>query len=131
VDFFDNQVAEHTGTIRMRGVFANADRTLLPGMFAKVRVPAGPPLSALVVPAVAIGSDQGQKYVLVVNNGDVVEPRPIKTDRQHGALRSVTEGLTPQDRVIINGLMMARPGIKVQITNDLPSANRPGAAARP
>lgn len=120
VDFFDNKMNEKTGTIRLRGVFPNPDRSLVPGMFATVRVPAGPPVQALAVPAVAIGSDQGLKYALVVNKDNVVETRPVELDRQHGAMRVVTSGLTPQDRVIVNGLMMARPGVKVQIV-DAPS----------
>jgi len=127
VDFFDNRVNEKTGTIRLRGVFTNPDRALVPGMFASVRVPAGPPVKALAVPAITIGSDQGIKLVMVVNKDGVVEPRPIEVDRQHGAMRIVTKGVTPEDRVIVNGLMMARPGAKVQIV-DAPSN---GAAPAP
>jgi RND family efflux transporter MFP subunit len=130
VDFFDNKVNEKTGTIRLRGVFPNADRSMVPGMFATVRVPAGPAVQALAVPAVAIGSDQGIKLVMVVNKDGVVEPRPVEVDRQHGAMRIVTKGLTPQDRVIVNGLMMARPGAKVQIVDTPPNGNTPTAAQR-
>lgn len=117
VDFFDNQVDSTTGTIRVRGIFANPDRVLVPGMFAKARVPAGPPVETLLIPAVAIASDQGNKYVLVVNKDNVVETRPVKAERQHGAMRAVTEGVGPEDRVIVNGLMMARPGSKVEIVD--------------
>ena len=115
VDFFDNQVDSKTGTIRMRGVFANPDRTLMPGMFAKVRVPAGPPEQALLIPAVAVGSDQGQKFVMLINRENIVELRPVKVGRQHGSLLAVADGLTLQDRVVVNGLMMARPGSKVEV----------------
>lgn len=115
VDFFDNQVDAKTGTIRVRGTFANPSRALLPGMFAKVRVLGGPPVEALLVPAVAIGSDQGNKFVLAVNKDSVVEARPIEIERQHDTLRVVTKGLTLEDRVIVNGLMMARPGAKVEV----------------
>ncbi|MCX7825862.1 MAG: efflux RND transporter periplasmic adaptor subunit [Verrucomicrobiae bacterium] len=130
VDFFDNQVNARTGTIRMRGTFANPDRALVPGMFAKVRVPAGPPVQALLVPAVAIGSDQGNKFVMVVNKDSVVEPRPIEVDRQHGAMRAVTKGLTPQDRVVVNGLMMERPGAKVEVVEASPKGPVPAATAK-
>ncbi|MFA6561144.1 MAG: efflux RND transporter periplasmic adaptor subunit [Verrucomicrobiia bacterium] len=130
VDFFDNQVNAKTGTIRLRAVFPNAGRSMVPGMFATVRVPAGPAVQALAVPAVAIGSDQGTKLVMVVNKDGVVEPRPVEVDRQHGAMRVVTKGLTPQDRVIVNGLMMARPGAKVQIVDAPPNGNTPAAAQR-
>jgi multidrug efflux system membrane fusion protein len=129
VDFFDNKVNEKTGTIRLRGVFSNADRSMVPGMFATVRVPAGPPVQALAVPAVAIASDQGMKLVMVVNKEGVVEPRPVEVDRQHGAMRIVTKGVTPEDRVIVNGLMMARPGVKVEVV-DAPTVISPATAQR-
>jgi len=114
VDFFDNQVDPKTGTIRMRGVFTNEDRALIPGMFATVRLPAGPPVEALTIPQTAVVSDQDYKLVYVVNRESVVETRSIKLGRAHGPLRAVLEGLTPEDRVIINGLMMVRKGAKVE-----------------
>ena len=77
LDFFDNQVNAQTGTIRLRAVFDNASRTLVPGMFARLRVLAGPPEQALLVPDVAIGSDQGYKFVYVANAEDKVETRSI------------------------------------------------------
>jgi len=115
LDFFDNQVNPQTGTIRLRAVFDNGDRALVPGMYANVRVLAGPPEQMLVVPDVAVGSDQGYKYVYVVNAEDVVKKRDITTGRAHGAMRAVVKGLTAEDRVIVNGLMMLRPGVKVVV----------------
>jgi RND family efflux transporter MFP subunit len=113
IDFFDNQVNAKSGTIRLRGVFANSDRALVPGMFANVRVPAGPVVQAMVIPAVAVTSDQDQKYVLVANKSNMIERKDIKVGRQHGAMRVVIEGLTLEDRVITTGLLMARVGIPV------------------
>ncbi len=115
LDFFDNQVNPQTGTIRLRAVFENGDRTLVPGMFASLRVLDGPPQQALLIPDVAVQSDQGYKFVYVANGEDKVEARYIETGRAHDALREVLKGLTPQDRVIVNGLMMLRPGVKVQV----------------
>ena len=115
VDFFDNQVAQRTGTIRLRAVFANEDRSLVPGMFAKVRVPAGPPAQALTIPDVAIQADQNYKFVYVVDKEGKAEMRTVKIGRAHGPLRAVTEGLTPQDRVVVNGLAMLRRGAKVTL----------------
>ncbi|MEI7730270.1 MAG: efflux RND transporter periplasmic adaptor subunit [Verrucomicrobiota bacterium] len=115
LDFFDNQVDAKTGTIRMRAVFDNADRALLPGMFGRLRLPAGKPEATMLIPADAISSDQGNKFVLTVNKDSVVVPRPIKVGRQHGGKRTVLEGLTTEDRIVVNGLMMARPGSKVQV----------------
>ena len=114
LDFFDNQVNPQTGTIRLRAVFDNSDRALMPGMFARVRVPAGPPERTLLVPEVAVGSDQGYKFVYVVDQDCKVESRSIQVGRSHGGFCSVLKGLQPQDRVVVNGLMTLRPGLKVE-----------------
>jgi RND family efflux transporter MFP subunit len=117
LDFFDNQVNPQTGTIRLRAVFKNPDRALVPGMFANLRVMAESPCDMMLVPAVAIGSDLGYKYVYVVNKENAVENRPIEVGRAYGPLRSVLKGLSPDDRVVVNGLMtvmMLRPGAKVE-----------------
>ena len=114
VDFFDNQVDQKTGTIRVRGVFDNPRRSLVPGMFAKVRLPAGPPVQTLLIPDVAVGFDQNYKFVYVVNSTNGVETRTIETGRSEGPLRAVSKGLTPQDRVVVNGLVTLRPGVKVE-----------------
>jgi multidrug efflux system membrane fusion protein len=127
LDFFDNQVNPQTGTIRLRSVFENGDRTLVPGMFANVRVLAGPPEQTLVVPDVAVGSDQGYKYVYVVNAENIAKKRDITTGRAHGPLRAVLKGLAPDDRVIVNGLMMLRPDSKVVI--DTPESRAPSEQA--
>ncbi len=115
VDFFDNQVNPQTGTIRLRAVFDNGDRALVPGMFAKARVPAGPPQQALVVPDLAVQSDQGYKFVYVVNQTNGVETRSIEAGRATGPMRVVLKGLGTEDRVVVNGLMMLRPGVKVEV----------------
>jgi membrane fusion protein, multidrug efflux system len=114
LDFFDNQVNPQTGTIRLRAVFENPDRTLVPGMFANLRVLAGPPEQALLVPDVAVQSDQGYKFVYVANGESKVERRDVELGRAHGSQRAVTKGLTPQEQVIVNGLIMLRPGVKVE-----------------
>jgi RND family efflux transporter MFP subunit len=118
VDYVDNQVNSKTGTIRLRAVFANEDRALVPGMFATVRVPAGPPVQALVVPDTAVMADQTYKFVYVVSPEGTAEVRPIKIGRPHGPLRMVLEGLTPQDRLVINGLVMVRRGAKLDVKEE-------------
>jgi len=115
LDFFDNQVNPQTGTIRLRAVFENADRTLVPGMFANLRILAGPPEQTLLVPDVAVLSDQGYRFVYVANAENKVETRSIKIGRAHGPLRAVISGLTREDRVIVNGLMLLRPDAKVVV----------------
>jgi multidrug efflux pump subunit AcrA (membrane-fusion protein) len=82
------------------------------------------------VPAVAVTSDQGQKLVLVVNKYDMVEARPIQVGRQHGTMVAVTEGLTTQDRVIVTGLIMVRPGIKAEIVAPPPNGPAPAAPTK-
>ena len=129
LDFFDNQVNPQTGTIRLRAVFVNDDRALLPGMYANVRVLAGLPEQTFVVPDVAVGSDQGYKYVYTVNAEDVVKKQDITTGRAHGALRAVVKGLTAEDRVIVNGLMMIRPGAKVVVQSSEAKAESDKATA--
>jgi multidrug efflux pump subunit AcrA (membrane-fusion protein) len=83
-------------------------------MFANLRVMAGPPGQALLIPDVAVLSDQGYKYVYVVDAESKVQPRSIDTGRAHDALREVKKGLTPEDRIVVNGLVMLRPGGKVE-----------------
>lgn len=126
VDYVDNQVNAKTGTIRLRAVFANEDRALLPGLFATVRVPAGPPVQALMVPDTAVMADQNYKFVFVVSPEGTADVRPIKIGRQHGPLRAVLEGLAPQDRLVVNGLVMVRKGARLEVQADtLPSAKTP------
>jgi len=113
LDFFDNQVDPKSGTIQMRAVFANDDRKLVPGLFARVRVPAGPPVSALLIPDFSVQSDQGHKFVYVVGTNNLVEARPVEVSRQNTGSWQVTSGLTTNDSVITSGLLMVRPGMPV------------------
>ena len=129
LDFFDNQVNPQTGTIRLRAVFENGDRTLVPGMFANLRVLAGPPHQALLIPDVAVQSDQGYKFVYLANGEDKVEARYIDIGRAHGPMREVLKGLTPEDRVIVNGLIMLRPGATVTVEEAQPDSEGTGQGA--
>jgi RND family efflux transporter MFP subunit len=113
VDFVDNRVDPQTGTIRVRAAFANTNRVFTPGLFARVRVPVGDKYQAVLVPDRAIGTDQGQKYVLAVNDKNVVEYRAVKLGRLHDGLRVIQEGLQPGELVIVSGIQRARPGLTV------------------
>ncbi|MDW8309860.1 MAG: efflux RND transporter periplasmic adaptor subunit [Verrucomicrobiales bacterium] len=130
VDFFDNRVDRKTGTIRMRGVFANPERLLLPGMFARVRVPIERVENALLIPEAAILSEQTRKFVYVLNAEQIVEPRPVQLGRLHGRQRQILGGLRPDDRVVVSGLLMLRPGIKAQVA-DTTRPTAPSADASP
>ena len=112
-DFVDNAIDRASGTIRGRAEFANPDGTFTPGMFGRIQVPSGPPSEALLVPDVAIGTEQVRKFVLVVDGENVARPKYVTLGPVVDGLRVVTAGLEPDDRVIVNGLMRARPGVKV------------------
>jgi multidrug efflux system membrane fusion protein len=113
IDFVDNVIDRSSGTIRGRAVFDNADGIFTPGMFGRVRVPGSPPYTALLIPDAAIGTEQARKFVLVVDDDGVARQKYITVGQLDDGLRVVKDGLTATDRVIVNGLMRARPGQKV------------------
>ena len=113
MDFIDNVIDRSSGTIRGRAMLVNAQGVLTPGMFGRVRVPGSPPYEALLVPDAAIGSEQARKYVLAVDNENVARTKYVTLGQLVGDLRVIKEGIGPDDRVIVNGLMRARPGAKV------------------
>jgi membrane fusion protein, multidrug efflux system len=114
LDFVDNRVDWDTGTMRVRGVFANPDRTLQPGFFARVRVPGSAKYPALLIPDLAVGTDQGQKFVFAVTDTNTVEYKVVELGPMIDGLRVVRQGLGPKDWIIVNGLMSVRPGATVQ-----------------
>jgi RND family efflux transporter MFP subunit len=104
-----------TGTLLVRGILANPDRTLLPGFFVKIRLPMGRvDRNALLVPDRSLQEDQGGRYLLIVNKDDVVEQRYVQLGQLDGALRVITSGLKPDDRVVVGDLWRATPGTKVK-----------------
>jgi len=112
-DFVDNAIDRASGTIRGRAQFANPNGTFAPGMFGRVQVAVAAPEEALLVPDVAIGTEQVRKFVLVVDRENVARPKYVTLGQVIDGLRMITAGLEPDDRVIVNGLMRARPGVKV------------------
>jgi RND family efflux transporter MFP subunit len=103
-----------TGTLLVRGILSNPDRTLLPGFFVKMRLPmAKVDRNALLVPDRSLQEDQGGRYLLIVNKDDVVEQRYVQLGQLDGALRVITSGLRPDDRVVVGDLWRATPGTKV------------------
>jgi RND family efflux transporter MFP subunit len=113
LDYVSPTLNQSTGTLPVRGVLPNPDRTLLPGFFVRVRVPFDEQANALLVPDVALGSDQAGRYVLVVNSENVVEQRKVQTGPLEGDLRVIENGLKADDRVVTAGLLRAIPGQKV------------------
>jgi membrane fusion protein, multidrug efflux system len=146
IDFFNNRIDPSTGTLQVRGTFANPQlgarksRLLGPGMFVRIRLPIGEPHDALLVPQTAIGTDQGRKYLLVVNAQDVVEYRlvtlgaqqpdglqvvqPVKMVRTKEGLLAdaatapgspTVDSITGDDRVIVSGIQRVKPGVQVAL----------------
>jgi RND family efflux transporter MFP subunit len=112
LDYIAPTVNQGTGTLAARAVLPNAARLMLPGFFVRVRVPLEEQ-PALLVPSVALGSDQAGRYVLVVNAESVVEQRKVETGPTVGEMTVIENGLKPDDRVITAGLLRAVPGQKV------------------
>jgi RND family efflux transporter MFP subunit len=115
MDFVNNVINTSTGTILARAVFQNSSGVFTPGMFGRVRVPASPPYQALLVPDAAIGSEQTQKYLLVVGADDKVLQKVVRLGQlTPDGLRVIRTGIAPADRVVVEGLMRARAGQKVK-----------------
>jgi RND family efflux transporter MFP subunit len=110
IDFLDNQVDRSSGTIRVRAVFANPDQFLTPGQFGRLRLPNSAPHMALLLPDGAVTTDQSRKIVMTVSADGHVVPKVVETGPILGGLRLIRTGLDPADRVVIDGLMRARPG---------------------
>ena len=113
MDFIDNAIDRGTGTIRGRAQFRNLDGIFTPGMFARLQVPASPPYEALLVPDVAIGTEQVRKFVYVVGPDNSVSQKFVTLGQLSDGMRVIKEGLLPEDRVVVNGMSRARPGAKV------------------
>jgi RND family efflux transporter MFP subunit len=114
MDFVDNVIDPSTGTIRGRALFTNSNGMFTPGMFARIRVPASPPYQALLVPDAAVGTEQARRFVLTVNADNTVVPKYVTLGQLlAGDLRVIKSGLGADDKVIVDGIMRARPGTKV------------------
>lgn len=120
LDFLDNRLQAGSGTIRARATFDNQQGALTPGQFGRIRLPRGGAYEAVLIPETAITNDQYNKVVMVVDDQNVVRQRPIKLGpAQPGGLMIVRSGVGPNDRVVINGVMQAKP--------NQPARPQPGA----
>lgn len=127
LDFAAISVTSTTGTLLLRGILPNPDGGILPGMFARVRIPVDREPSALLVPESALGFDQQGDYVLVVEENNLVERRAVRLGPQVGGYRTIEKGLNGREWVITGGLLRAMPGRPV--TPD--RKQLPGPATRP
>jgi multidrug efflux system membrane fusion protein len=113
LDYISPREDAATGTLTLRGVFANPDELLSPGFFARIRVRSSAPYAALLIPDRAIGTDQAQRFVWAVGQENKVEYRAVELGAHIGQSRVVTGGLKPDEWIVIEGIQTLRPGIKV------------------
>lgn len=114
IDFSENKTDPNTGTLRIRGTIENPPPYMLnPGMFVNVRLPIGEAHDAVLVPDQALGTDQGRRFVYVVNDQNEVVYRPVTTGFAEKGLRVVEEGLKPDERFVVTGIQRLKPGLKV------------------
>jgi multidrug efflux system membrane fusion protein len=130
LDFLDNQVDPDHGTIRARAVLDNADGRFTPGLFVRLKLVSPQSFRAALVDDRAIGTDLGHKFVLVVDDQNVVQYRAVVTGRSVEGLRVIKAGLDEGDVVIVNGLQRVRPGIAVSATQVAMDRDAPGALER-
>jgi len=113
IDFIDNQVDRQTGTIRVRGVFNNAEGLFTPGLFARVKLVGSASYAGILVDEKAIGTDLNHKFVLVLDNENNAQYRSVTLGKKLNGLRLITDGLTADDTIVVNGLQRVRPGSPV------------------
>jgi len=113
IDFLDNKVDPETGTIRIRGVFDFENGLLGPGLFVRLRIPAGDPYKAVLVPQRSVTSTQGEKYVVVIGPDNIAAFRPVELGTLNAGLQVIRKGLAAGERVVVDGLLKVSPGEKV------------------
>ena len=113
IDFIEPEIDRLTGSRYLRATFPNADGLMGSGDSVVVRVEAGAATKRILIPDIAVGSQQKLKYVMVVNDQDVAEFRPVVVGQVRNGMQIIESGLTPKDRVVVNGLLRVRPGMKV------------------
>lgn len=128
LDFLDNQVNPRTGTIRGRAVFDNADGRFTPGLYARIRLVGSDTYAAALIQDTAIGTDLGKKFVLVLDEDNTLSYRAVELGPKLEGLRIVRQGLAKGERIVVNGLQRALPGVTVE-AQDVPMADADTLAA--
>ncbi|MDP3670268.1 MAG: efflux RND transporter periplasmic adaptor subunit [Telluria sp.] len=115
LEFVDNRLDSATGSVRMRATFANEDKVLVPGLFARVQLSGDPQAkaTAAVISERAVGTDQNRKFVYVVKPDNTAEYRPVVLGAAFDGMRVVRQGLKPGEKIIVNGLQRVQPGAPV------------------
>jgi RND family efflux transporter MFP subunit len=114
IESFDNKLDPNTGSILLRAVFPNRDGKIVPGLFARIRIPASEKRSTILIEESAVGTDQAQKFVLTLTSTNTVAYRPVQLGPVVNGKRVVRSGLQAGDQIVVNGLQRVRPGMPVQ-----------------
>jgi multidrug efflux system membrane fusion protein len=130
IESFDNRLDPNTGSILLRAVFPNTDERIVPGLFARIRVPLSARHPALLVEERAIGTDQGQKYVMSLSSSNTVEYRAVKLGPDVNGKRIIREGLQAGEQIVVNGLQRVRPGMPVVPQTEVASKDDASLAKR-
>jgi RND family efflux transporter MFP subunit len=130
IESFDNRLDPNTGSILLRAVFDNKDERIVPGLFARIRVPLSARHPALLVEERAIGTDQGQKYVLCLSPSNTVDYRAVKLGPGVNGKRIIRQGLQEGEQIVVNGLQRVRPGMPVAPQTEVVSNPDPSLAKR-
>jgi multidrug efflux system membrane fusion protein len=128
IESFDNRLDAGTGSILLRAVFPNSDGRIVPGLFARIRVPLSERYPAVLVEERAVGTDQGQKYVLTLTSTNTVSYRTVKLGPTVDGRRIVRSGLEPGEQIVVNGLQRVRPGMPVTPQTEVAATDSPQLA---
>lgn len=129
IESVDNRLDAATGTLQLRMAFDDPDHALVPGLFARVRVPLGTPAPTLLISERAVGTDQSQKFVLAVDAANTAAYRSVQLGGVLDGKRIVRSGLQPGERIIVNGLQRVRPGMTVTAQPEAVAAAAPSGTA--
>lgn len=113
IESFDNRLDAGTGSILLRAVFPNNDGSIVPGLFARLRVPISENYAAILINESSVGTDQALKFVLTLSESNTVEYRQVKLGPSIEGMRVVRSGLKPGEEIVVNGLARVRPGMPV------------------
>ncbi|HWL07571.1 MAG TPA: efflux RND transporter periplasmic adaptor subunit [Planctomicrobium sp.] len=123
LNFVDNRLDPGTGTMRLRAILKNSDHLLTPGLFTRVRIPGSGRYEATMIPDFAVGTDQSEKFVLVINDENKIERRVVELGPLYRGNRIIREGMSPTDRFVLRGMQRVRAGVSVDPTHEAISLN--------
>ena len=129
VESFDNQLNADTGSILLRAIFPNEGGQIVPGLFARIRVPLSDHHSALLVEEQAIGTDQANKFVLTLSSSNILQYQPVEIGPIVDGKRVIRTGLQPGEKVVVNGMARVRPGMPANPVDE-PAGTAPETASR-